>query len=144
MKTFRSFQQKKEAVQREWHLIDAQGKVLGRLAAEIAQILSGKQKVTYTSHVDGGDFVVVINAETVTVTGAKETQKMYYRHSQYPGGLKQTALRDVRKEQPKRMIEEAVWGMLPKNKLRDIRMKRLKVMAGATHPYSTHFAQKSE
>lgn len=144
MQTKKTFQLKKEDVKREWHLIDAKGKLLGHLATEIAQLLIGKHKIEYTAHVDGGDYVVVTNAEAIEVTGKKDTQKKYYRHSQYPSGLKVTTFDKLIQDNPRRIIEEAVWGMLPKNKLRDLRMRRLKVVAGAEHPYSTHFTKKAE
>jgi large subunit ribosomal protein L13 len=132
----KTFMQKKEEVQRDWYLVDATGKTLGRLASEIAKILIGKHKPTYTPHVDGGDFVVVINAEKIHVTGKKLNQKVYYRHTLYPGGLKETTLRKMLQEKPEEVIRLAVRGMLPKNKLRDRRMKRLKVYAGPEHPHA--------
>ncbi|ADU96352.1 50S ribosomal protein L13 [Thermovibrio ammonificans] len=131
----KTFMQKKEEVQREWFLVDATGKTLGRLASEIAKILMGKHKPTYTPHVDGGDFVVVINADKIHVTGRKLEKKIYYKHTLYPGGLKETKLKDMLKEKPEEVIRLAVKGMLPKNKLRDRRMKRLKVYAGSEHPH---------
>lgn len=144
MQTKKTFQLKKENVQREWHLIDAQGKLLGHLATEIAQLLMGKHKIDFTTHVDGGDYVVVINAKEIEVTGNKASQKKYYRHSLYPGGLKTTTFDKLIESNPRRIIEDAVWGMLPKNKQRDLRMRRLKVVAGAEHPYATHFSKKAE
>ncbi len=131
----KTFMQRKEDVQREWYLVDATGKTLGRLASEIAKILMGKHKPTYTPHVDGGDFVVVINAEKIHATGKKLNQKIYYRHTGYPGGLKETTLREMLQKKPEEVIRLAVRGMLPKNKLRDRRMKRLKVYAGPGHPH---------
>src|SRR5207245_5745629 len=124
-----------------WSDIDADGKVLGRLSTIIAQILSGKSKPTYTPFLDTGDHVIVINAEKIVLTGKKESDKIYRSHSQYPGGLKERAARFVRAEKPERMIEEAVWGMLPKNKLGRKMLKKLKVYRGANHP---HEAQKPE
>ena len=132
----KTFMQKKEEVQRDWYLVDATGKTLGRLASEIAKILIGKHKPTYTPHVDGGDFVVVINAEKIHATGKKLDKKIYYRHTLYPGGLKETTLRKMLQEKPEEVIRLAVRGMLPKNKLRDRRMKRLKVYAGPEHPHA--------
>jgi len=132
----KTFMQKKEEVQRDWYLVDATGKTLGRLASEIAKILIGKHKPTYTPHVDGGDFVVVINADKIHATGKKLDQKVYYRHTLYPGGLKETTLRKMLQEKPEEVIRLAVKGMLPKNKLRDRRMKRLKVYAGPEHPHT--------
>jgi len=131
----RTFMQRKEDVQRDWYLVDATGKTLGRLASEIAKILMGKHKPTYTPHVDGGDFVVVVNAEKIHVTGKKLDRKIYYKHTLYPGGLKETPLRKMLQEKPEEVIRLAVRGMLPKNRLRDRRMKRLKVYAGPEHPH---------
>ncbi len=131
----KTFMQRKEDVQREWYLVDATGKTLGRLASEIAKILMGKHKPTYTPHVDGGDFVVVVNAEKIHATGKKLDKKIYYKHTGYPGGLKETTLREMLQKKPEEVIRLAVKGMLPKNKLRDRRMKRLKVYAGPEHPH---------
>ncbi len=131
----RTFMQRKEDVQREWFIVDATGKTLGRLATEIAKVLMGKHKPTYTPHVDGGDFVVVINAEKVFVTGKKLTDKIYYKHTGYMGHLKETTLKEMLEKKPEEVIRLAVRGMLPKNKLRDKRMKRLKVYAGPEHPH---------
>lgn len=132
----KTFMLRKEDVQREWYLVDATGKTLGRLASEIAKILMGKHKPTYTPHVDGGDFVVVINAEKIHATGKKLDKKIYYKHTGYPGGLKETTLREMLQKKPEEVIRLAVRGMLPKNKLRDRRMKRLKVYAGPEHPHA--------
>ncbi len=138
----KTYSQKPTEVERKWHLIDAaEAPTLGRLSAKIATLLSGKNKATFTPHTDGGDFVVVINAEKVKVTGNKEEDKMYYRHSGFPGGLKEASLKELREKNPAMIIEKAVYGMLPTNKLRDDRMKRLKVYAGAEH---NHAAQKPE
>jgi len=131
--------QKNSDVKREWHLIDAKDKVLGRLASEIAELLIGKQKKDYTPHIDAGDFVVVINAAEIAVTGNKEDDKKYYRHSGFPGGLKVRTLGELRETFPERIIEKAVKNMLPKNKLQSPRMTRMKVFAGAEHPHATHF-----
>jgi len=132
----KTFMLRKEDVQREWYLVDATGKTLGRLASEIAKILMGKHKPTYTPHVDGGDFVVVINAEKIHATGKKLDKKIYYKHTGYPGGLKETTLKEMLQKKPEEVIRLAVRGMLPKNKLRDRRMKRLKVYAGPEHPHA--------
>ena len=138
----KTYSQKPTEVERKWHLIDAaEAPTLGRLSAKIATLLSGKNKATFTPHTDGGDFVVVINAEKVKVTGNKEEDKMYYRHSGFPGGLKEASLKELREKNPAMIIEKAVYGMLPTNILRDDRMKRLKVYAGAEH---NHAAQKPE
>ncbi|MCO5218763.1 MAG: 50S ribosomal protein L13 [Thermomicrobiales bacterium] len=121
--------------QRNWFVVDAEGVTLGRLATTVAATLRGKHKATYTPHVDTGDFVVVINAEKVKVTGKKETQKNYYTHSMYPGGLKTTSLKDMRARHPERIIEHAVRGMLPGSNLGRQQLKKLKVYAGPNHPH---------
>lgn len=130
---------KAKEIKRDWHLIDAKDKVLGRLASQIAQLLMGKHKPYFTRHLDCGDFVVVINAKEVKVTGRKERQKIYYRHSGYPGALKETPLWQMREKHPERVIIKAVTGMLPKNKLKDQMLVRLKVVAGGEHPYGDKF-----
>lgn len=122
-------------VQRKWYVVDAEGKTLGRLATTVAATLRGKHKPMYTPHVDTGDFVIVINAEKIKVTGKKETQKFYYRHSNYPSGLKTTSLKDMRARFPDRIIESAVRGMLPGSNLGRQQLKKLKVYAGASHPH---------
>jgi large subunit ribosomal protein L13 len=137
----RTYFPKKGDIEARWFIIDAEGKVLGRLSTTIARILAGKNKPMYTPFLDTGDHVIVINAEKVVLTGKKETDKIYRHHSQYPGGLKERAARFVRAEKPERMIEEAVWGMLPKNKLGRQMLKKLNVYRGAKHP---HEAQKPE
>ena len=133
--------QKKEEVVRNWYEIDAEGKILGKLAAEIAIKLMGKHKVSYTPHVDGGDFVVVTNAEKIAVTGNKLLAKKYYRHSGYPGGLKTRSLEEMLAKQPTEVIRKAVERMLPKNKLGSQMIGRLKIYVGNEH---THAAQKPE
>ena len=133
--------QKKEEVTRNWYEIDAEGKILGKLAAEIAVKLMGKHKVSYTPHVDGGDFVVVTNAEKIAVTGNKLLAKKYYRHSGYPGGLKTRSLEEMLAKQPTEVIRKAVERMLPKNKLGSQMIGRLKIYVGNEH---THAAQKPE
>lgn len=125
-----------EDVHREWWLIDADGLTLGRLSTEIARRLRGKHKPTYTPHSDTGDFIVVVNAEKVAVTGNKATDKLYYRHSGRPGGLKTATFREVIAKQPGRVIETAVKGMLPKNPLGRQMFRKLKVYAGPTHPHA--------
>jgi len=137
----KTYTAKAQDVERKWYVVDAQGKTLGRLATQIATILRGKHKPIYTPHVDCGDFVIVINAEKVVVTGQKLDQKKYYRHSGYPGGLREVTLRDQLKKFPERVIEAAVKGMLPKNKLGRKMYKKLKVYAGPNHP---HAAQQPE
>jgi len=120
----------------EWFVVDAAGQNLGRLASRIARALTGKHKPSYTPGVDVGDFVVVVNAEKITVTGAKLDEKVYYRHSGYPGGLKRITLREQLARFPERVIESAVWGMLPRNRLRRKLMRKLKVYAGPEHPHA--------
>ena len=122
-------------IRREWYVVDAQGKTLGRLASEIAKILRGKHKPIYVPHLDCGDYVIVVNAEKVRVTGKKLDQKFYYRHSGYPGGLKSINLRDQLQKHPTRVLEAAIRGMLPKNRLGRAMIKKLKVYAGDLHPH---------
>jgi len=129
------------SIDRKWYLVDAQGLVLGRMASAVASILRGKNKPYFTPHLDTGDFVVIVNAEKVLLTGKKATQKAYFRHSGYPGGVKWTPLSKMMEKHPERMVWFAVKGMLPKNKLGRAQLKKLKVYAGATHP---HEAQKPE
>lgn len=126
-------------VEREWLLIDAQDQILGRVASKAAQILRGKHKPTYTPHVDTGDFVVIVNADKIRVSGNKMTDKEYYRHSGYSGGLKCETFEEAMEKHPERVIEHAVKGMLPKNTLGRAMAKKLKVYAGAEHP---HMAQQ--
>ncbi len=130
-----SYMAKSEDVKKEWWVIDASDQTLGRLASNIATILRGKNKPIYTPTVDTGDFVVVVNAEKITVTGKKLTDKMYHSHSGYPGGLKTTSLEKLLKDKPARVIENAVWGMLPRNTLGRKQITKLKVYAGAEHPH---------
>lgn len=137
----RTFSAREQDIEQKWYVVDAQGKTLGRLATEIATRLRGKHKPIYTPHVDCGDYIIVVNAEKVWVTGLKMDQKVYYRHSGYPGGLKEITLREQLKKFPERVIESAVKGMLPKNRLGRKMVKKLKVYAGPTHP---HAAQKPE
>ena len=135
----KSYIAKPAEVQRNWYLVDAEGKTLGRLATEIATILRGKHKPTFTPHVDGGDFVVVVNASKVVLTGKKLDQNRY--HTGYVGGLKEISYREMMEKKPEEVVAHAVSGMLPKNKLRARMMTRLRVFAGAEH---THAAQKPE
>ena len=128
-------------VKRKWYVVDAKGKTLGRLASEVAAILRGKHKPEFTPHVDTGDFVIVINAKDVHLTGKKLSKKIYYRHSGWPGGLKKITAGDMRNTRPERMIELAVKGMLPKTSLGRRQLRKLKVYAGPEHP---HQAQKPE
>jgi len=144
VKQAKTFSQKPADVSRRWILIDAASAPLGRVSTEIAKYLIGKYKPTYTPHVDGGDYVVVINAAQAVVTGNKETGKIYYRHSGFPGGIKDATLKEVREKFPERIIENAVKGMLPKNKLVDGRMQRLKVYAGPEHNHAAQTPEKVE
>lgn len=126
---------KKDDGQKDWYVVDATGQTLGRLATQVARVLSGKHKPMYSPAVDIGDYVIVINADKIHVTGNKLDQKMYYRHSGYPGGLKETTLRKQLQQHPERVIEHAVRGMLPKNRLGRQMLKKLKVYAGPEHPH---------
>jgi len=137
--TLKTYYAKPGEVEREWVLIDAEDQVLGRVATEAARILKGKHKPQYTPHVDTGDFVIIINADKIRVTGTKAAQKTYYRHSGYPGGLKSETFTEAMAKHPERVIEHAVKGMLPKNTLGRKQGMKLKVYAGPEHP---HMAQK--
>jgi large subunit ribosomal protein L13 len=123
-------------VDRQWHIVDAEGKPAGRLAARVAHVLRGKIKPSYTPHVDAGDFVVIINADKVKLTGRKDELKTYKNYTGFPGGLKEVSAEVVRARKPTRIVEQAVRGMMPKNKQCDRAMKRLKVYAGAEHPHA--------
>jgi len=136
-----TYMAKPNEVERKWYIIDAEGKTLGRLASEAASILRGKHKPQFTPHVDTGDFVIIINAEKIAVTGNKLQDKYYYRHSGYPGGLKKTSLRDMLNTKPERVLQYAIYGMLPKNRLGRKLQSKLKIYRGAEHP---HAAQKPE
>lgn len=138
MKTFQPTQ--KEIV-RKWHLINARGEVLGRIASKIAGFLMGKNKTTYSAHMDSGDFVVVTNSEKVVLTGKKREQKVYRGHSGYPGGFKEVTFEKMSKEHPERIIQHAVSGMLPDNRLKQDRMARLKVFKGEQHSYEDRFSK---
>lgn len=140
----KTFSQKTADVKREWFLIDASEAPLGRVATIIADKLIGKNKPTYTPHVDGGDYVVVINASKAVVTGSKETGKVYYRHSGFPGGIKDATLKEVRERAPERIIEAAVKGMIPRNKLAAERLGRLRVFAGEEHTHTAQTPKKVE
>jgi large subunit ribosomal protein L13 len=132
----RTYTPKAGEINREWFIVDAEGQTLGRLASQIAAVLRGKTKPTYAPHMDTGDFVIVINAEKIQVTGKKETEKFYYRHSGYPGGLRATSVRDTRQRFPDRIIRNAVKGMLPRNTLGEQQLTKLKVYAGSEHPHA--------
>ena len=141
----KSYTQKTADIERNWHLVDVKGKILGRVATGIATKLIGKHKPTYTPHIDAGDFVVVINAKEVAVSANKEETKIYSHHTGFPGGLRQKTLGQVRASHPERLIEKAVVNMLPKNRLRSDRMTRLKVYAGSEHPHQSQIKDtKSE
>ena len=141
MKLYKTYSAKKEEVKRKWFVVDAKDKVLGRLASKIALILRGKHKSIYTPHVDTGDYVIVVNAEKVVLTGKKLENKKYYSHSGYPGGLKVKTAKELLEKYPERLIIHAVKGMLPKNILGRKMLKKLKVYRGENHP---HKAQKPE
>ena len=136
----RTYSPKPGDIQRAWHVIDAEDIVLGRLAVQAATLLRGKHKPIYAPHVDTGDFVIVVNAEKVALTGDKKTTKLAYRHSGYPGGLSATPVGQLLEKDARKVIEKAVWGMLPKNRLGRQILKKLKVYSGPTHP---HQAQKA-
>jgi large subunit ribosomal protein L13 len=132
---------KKKEIERSWYILDAEGQVLGRLATQIARVLMGKHKPSYTPFLDTGDFVIVVNAGNVLLTGKKETDKTYNRHTGYPGGIKQSRVEELRAKHPERIIEQAVRGMLPKTRLGRAQIKKLKVYSGSEHP---HEAQKPQ
>lgn len=140
----KTYSQKPSEISRQWYLVDATELPLGRLSTIIAGLLIGKSKPTYTPHMDAGDYVVVINAKDVPVTGDKELQKIYYRHSGFPGGIKDARLEEVREKFPERIIEASVKGMLPKNKLQSERMNRLRVFAGSEHTHTAQTPKKVE
>ena len=133
----KTYSLKKEEVDRNWFVVDATDRVLGRVATKIADKIRGKDKPTFTPHTDGGDYVIVINAEKIKVTGSKFNNKIYYRHSLYPGGLKSQTFKELNEKNPERIIEEAVKGMLPKNKLGKSIIKKLKVFQGPNHDHES-------
>jgi large subunit ribosomal protein L13 len=141
MKTYTA---KPGEIERLWYVVDAEGQNLGRLATRIADTLRGKNKPQFTPHVDTGDFVVVVNAEKITVTGKKLDEKIYYRHSGYPGGLKQRTLREQLERRPTEVLRTAVKGMLPKNKLAARQLTKLKIYAGPEHPHTAQAPQPLE
>lgn len=138
----KTYQPKASEVKREWHLVDAKGEVLGRLATKIANYLTGKNKANYSSHMDMGDYVVAVNAEKIVVTGKKAQQKVYQSHSGYPGGFKERKFSKVMEEHPERILEHAVSGMIPDNKLKAERMKRFTAVAGEANPFADKFENK--
>ncbi|MEW6636087.1 MAG: 50S ribosomal protein L13 [Actinomycetota bacterium] len=131
-------------VERKWYVVDAEGKTLGRLASEIAKILRGKHKPQYTPHVDTGDFVVVVNADRVIVTGRKAEQKVYRRHTGYPGGLREVSYERMLERKPTEILRKAVYGMMPKTRLARQQLKKLKIYAGPEHPHAAQDPQKLE
>ena len=131
-------------VERKWYVVDAEGRTLGRLATEIARILRGKNKPQYTPHVDVGDFVVVVNAEKVAVTGKKAEQKVYRRHSGYPGGMKETSYERMLERKPTEILRKAVYGMMPKTRLARQQFRKLKIYAGPEHPHAAQNPQRLE
>jgi large subunit ribosomal protein L13 len=137
----RTYQQKTAETKHDWYIVDAAGQRLGTLAVRIARALSGRHKPTWTPHIDDGDHVVVINADKVELGGNKWDQKLYYRHSGYPGGLRVQTAREISEKHPERLVEKAVRGMLPTNRMRDVQLRRLTVYAGPQHP---HDAQKPQ
>jgi len=139
----KTFVTKPEDIKREWHLVDVQGKILGREATKIALLLMGKNKPYFTRNMDVGDYVVVVNAKKVRLSGRKEKQKVYRSYSGYPGGLHEVSFEKMREEQPEKVIRHAVWGMLPKNKLRARLIRRLYVFADENHPYKDKFSVSS-
>jgi large subunit ribosomal protein L13 len=143
-KFMRTFVASAKRADTKWHVIDAQGQVLGRVATVTVRLLQGKHKATYTPFIDTGDHVVIINAGSVKLTGRKEQQKLYRRHSGYEGGLREERAVDVRKRQPVRLVEQAVRGMLPKTKMGDAMYRKLKVYSGADHPHAAQQPKKIE
>ena len=131
-------------VERKWYVVDAEGKTLGRLASEIARVLRGKNKPQYTPHVDVGDFVVVVNADRVIVTGRKAEQRVYRRHSGYPGGMKETSYEQMLARKPTEILRKAVYGMMPKSRLARKQFKKLKIYAGPEHPHAAQDPQPYE
>jgi large subunit ribosomal protein L13 len=140
----KSYMARPHEVERKWHLIDAEGQTLGRLATEIARLLRGKNKPQYTPHIDTGDFVVVVNAEKVVVTGNKAEQKVYYRHTGYPGGLRKTSFEAMLERKPTEILRRAVRGMMPKTRLGRQQLRKLKIYAGPEHPHEAQNPQLYE
>lgn len=136
-----TFMQTNESVERKWYIVDATDLVLGRMASDVAVVLKGKHKPTFTPNIDGGDYVIIVNAEKIAMTGKKWSDKMYYRHSGYPGGLKTRTASEMLDKQPQKIVEKAVRGMLPKGRIGDDMYRRLYVYVGPEHP---HAAQKPE
>ena len=137
----RTYTPRASEIERQWFLVDADGETLGRLASRVSRLLAGKHKPGYATHIDTGDFVIVVNAERISVTGRKLEQKRYYRHSGYPGGLRSRTLAEMLERRPEEVVRKAVKGMLPRNRLGRAQLRKLKVYAGPDHP---HAAQKPE
>jgi large subunit ribosomal protein L13 len=142
--SFKTVSQRKEDVRRDWFVIDAEGQIVGRLASKIASVLRGKHKPTYTPHIDGGDFVVVVNADKVRFTGRKEQNKEYFRHTGYPGGIKVESAEKVRVRKPEFIIQNAIKGMLPHTRQGRAMLKRLKIYTGPDHPHEAQSPQTME
>ena len=138
----RTFIPKKGDIEQKWWLINAEGRILGRMATEVADLIRGKRKPQFTSHLDTGDFVVIVNAEKIKVSGRKLDQKKYYTHSLYPGGIKEEALKDLLERKPEEVVKKAVWGMIPKGKLGRALYKKLKVYRGPSHPHEAQNPQE--
>ena len=138
----RTFIPKKGDIEQKWLLIDAEGRILGRMATEVADLIRGKRKPQFTSHLDTGDFVVIVNAEKIKVSGRKLEQKKYYSHSGYPGGIKEETLKDLLERKPEEVVKKAVWGMIPKGKLGRALYKKLKVYRGPAHPHEAQNPQE--
>lgn len=135
----KTYQPKKKLVERNWHLVDAKDQILGRVATKVVTYLMGKHKPSYSANIDSGDFVVIKNAETIKVSGNKEFNKVYASHSGYPGGYKEVSYAKMKKEFPERILEKAIFGMLPDNRLRSVRMNRLNIVVGEKHKYENKF-----
>jgi large subunit ribosomal protein L13 len=138
----RTFIPKKDDIEQKWWLINAEGRILGRMATEVADLIRGKRKPQFTSHLDTGDFVVIVNAEKIKVSGRKLDQKKYYTHSLYPGGIKEKTLKDLLEKKPEEVVKKAVWGMIPKGKLGRALYKKLKVYRGPSHPHEAQNPQE--
>jgi len=138
----RTFIPKKDDIEQKWWLIDAEGRILGRMATEVADLIRGKRKPQFTSHLDTGDFVVIVNSEKIKVSGRKLEQKKYYSHSGYPGGIKEETLKDLLERKPEEVVKKAVWGMIPKGKLGRALYKKLKVYRGPSHPHEAQNPQE--
>lgn len=138
----RTFIPKKGDIEQKWLLINAEGRILGRMATEVADLIRGKRKPQFTSHLDTGDFVVIVNAEKIKVSGRKLEQKKYYSHSGYPGGIKEETLKDLLERKPEEVVKKAVWGMIPKGKLGRALYKKLKVYRGPAHPHEAQNPQE--